>query len=132
MIKAVTGIYQISSICKPSRFYIGSAVNISQRWTRHLQQLRKGKHHNKFLQNHFDSYGEDDLQFEIIYICKPAGLITFEQQFMDALKPSFNLCPKAGSKLGFVVPFATRVKIKESWKHRPPISMESRLLKKRP
>ena len=127
-----TGIYEISSIKKPARFYIGSAIDIQKRWKRHLQQQRKGKHGNRFLQSHFDKYGEDDLRFEILHTCAGECLIEKEQKFMDALKPSFNLCPAAGSRLGFIIPFAHRQKIKASWLYRAPISAESRLLKKRP
>lgn len=36
------GIYKIQSRAKPERFYIGSAVYFSSRWSVHRCQLRRG------------------------------------------------------------------------------------------
>lgn len=35
------GIYKTQSKVKPERVYIGSAVNISERWRLHLLELRR-------------------------------------------------------------------------------------------
>jgi len=131
MQKPQSGIYMIQSLIKPDRFYIGSAVNVKKRWQRHIQELLKKKHSNKFLQSHFDKYGRDDFMFELLHICEKENLIKMEQEFIDNLQPPFNLLPTAGSKFGFIIPFATRAKIKRSWKLRSPISMQSRLYKTR-
>jgi GIY-YIG catalytic domain. len=61
-----SGIYKIESKLKPERIYIGSAINIGQRWRVHLSDLRKQKHHSKKLQNHYNKYGEVDLSFSIL------------------------------------------------------------------
>jgi group I intron endonuclease len=122
-------IYKISSIRKPDRFYIGSAVDPEKRFMRHLNELRKNKHCNSFLQAHYNSWSENDLLFSIVEDCEVSQLIEREQFWMDLLKPIMNLCKVAGSRIGLPLTFASREKIKKSWKHRKPISMESRLKK---
>ena len=67
----ISGIYQIQSIIKPERIYVGSGINIYQRWTQHKRELRQNKHHSIKLQRHYDKYGESDLVFIIIEPCFP-------------------------------------------------------------
>lgn len=95
-----SGIYKIQSIIKPEKFYIGSAINIAKRWGVHLCRLRKNQHHSKKLQNHYNKYGEDDLQFIILVGCDREDLIKHEQYFIGFYKPFFNICPNAGNNLG--------------------------------
>jgi group I intron endonuclease len=96
-----SGIYKIQSKIKPRRIYIGSAIDIKKRWWHHLSELRLNRHINRKLQGHFNKYGEIDLQFSILLGCDKEDLIKSEQFFIDILKPSFNICSKAGSLLGF-------------------------------
>jgi len=124
-----TGIYKIQSLAKPDKIYIGSAIDFKTRWSRHTSELRKGKHGNHHLQHHFNKYGENDLIFSVVETCLPIALLSREQFYLDLFKPAFNICANAGSRFGVVATFATREKIKASWKHRQPISMESRLKK---
>ena len=97
---SISGIYKIQSKIKPERLYIGSAVGISNRWLCHLKDLRKNKHHSKKLQNHYNKYGESDFQFSILLGCDKEYLIANEQFFIDTYKPYFNICSRAGSRLG--------------------------------
>ena len=54
------GIYQIESLINGKK-YIGSSINVSNRiLNQHLKALREKNHHNKYLQNHFNKYGEED------------------------------------------------------------------------
>jgi len=66
----------------------------------HLSDLRKNKHHSRKLQRHYNKYGEDDLVFNILELCMPAFLIVREQDYLNKLKPYFNICKIAGSSLG--------------------------------
>jgi group I intron endonuclease len=97
-----TGIYKIQSKCKPERIYIGSAVDISDRWRCHLKDLRKSKHHSKKLQRHYDKYGESDLIFSLITGCEKEELLSKEQWFIDIYNPYFNGSKIAGSCLGMI------------------------------
>lgn len=96
----ISGIYQVQSKVKPERIYIGSTKNIYLRWNEHLRRLKKGDHHSKKLQSHFNKYSIADLSFSILLACDKEDLIKTEQYFIDAYNPWFNCCPIAGSQLG--------------------------------
>ena len=115
-INAIKGIYQIQSRIKPSRIYIGSAVNITKRWAQHLERLRKRIHHSRKLQRHYNKYGESDLMFSMVLTCDREHLIEHEQYFLDTLKPYFNTSPNAYSQLGLKHSEATKKKISEATK----------------
>jgi group I intron endonuclease len=86
----ISGIYKIESIIKSERCYIGSAVNITNRWRVHLCHLRANKHNSKKLQRHYNKYGESDLLFSVLIGCEISELIAKEQFFIDSYKPYFN------------------------------------------
>ena len=96
----ISAIYKIQSIVKPERIYIGSAININKRWREHLQCLKTNKHGNGRLQNHFNKYGETDLNFSILLGCEKDDLLKIEQYFIDSYNPYFNICKIVGSNLG--------------------------------
>jgi group I intron endonuclease len=96
----ITGIYRIQSKIKPERIYVGSVVNVQKRWNEHRNSLVRHAHCNKKLQNHYNKYGLDDLQFSLIVGCGEDTLMAFEQFYIDALNPWFNICPIAGSTRG--------------------------------
>lgn len=97
----ISGIYKIQSTVKPKRIYIGSAKDIYKRWECHIRTLRKNKHHSIKLQNHYNKYGEADLQFSILLGCDKDDLLKTEQYYLDSYKPYFNIYMVAGSPLGF-------------------------------
>jgi len=107
----ISGIYKIQSIHNPERIYVGSAVNISQRWYVHLNDLRKDKHSSKKLQRHYNKYGESDLTFSILLGCEKDELVKKEQYFIDSYNPYFNSCIIAGSPLGFKHTKESRIKM---------------------
>ena len=96
----VGGIYKIQSIVKPERCYIGSSVDIPKRWYQHLSELKKNKHDNHKLQNHYNKYGKNDLIFSVVICCEKDELLGAEQFYMDSKKTYFSIAPKAGSNLG--------------------------------
>ena len=87
----ISGIYKIQSKIKPERFYIGSSVNINRRWIEHLSLLNRNIHSSPRLQNHYNKYGESDLQFTVLLRCEENNLMLYEQWFLDALEPWFNI-----------------------------------------
>ena len=94
------GIYKIANKVTGD-FYVGSAININNRFSNHRWGLKKGKHPNQILQNVFNKYGSDNLSFEIIESVKDKNkLIEKEQYFIDSLNPKYNICKIAGSNLG--------------------------------
>lgn len=95
MIKS--GIYKIINIIN-NKFYIGSAINFYIRWNRHKNNLRKGLHVNKILQNSWNKYGQENFKFEIVEeILDKSKLIEREQYYLDLLKPEYNICLYAES-----------------------------------
>jgi group I intron endonuclease len=115
----ISGIYKIESRIHPERCYIGSAINIFDRWKQHSRGLLKNKHHSIKFQNHYNKHGKEDLGFSIVAICDERELIPvdkviwIEQCFMWVYKPYFNASPTAGSKKGVKESMETRLKMGE-------------------
>lgn len=99
MSNKLSGVYKIT--CLPTgKFYIGSAMQFSPRWSLHKVQLRQGKHHSPYLQNAWNKHGPDAFKFEVLLVCAPEMVLVYEQIIMDATKPQFNTCKIAGSAKG--------------------------------
>lgn len=93
------GVYIIEQI-GTSRYYVGSSRTIRNRWYQHKKLLEIGKHHSQFLQNAWTKYGEGAFKFWIIEECAVEDLLKKEQEYLDSLKPEFNVCQFARSRLG--------------------------------
>lgn len=101
-----SGVYSIKS---PSgKQYIGGAINISKRWREHRHALKKNKHVNAFLQNAWNKYGQAEMVFSLLIICREEDVLLFEQIAMDALLPCYNLLKIAGRSIGWKHSDATR------------------------
>lgn len=74
------GVYAIRNIVN-GKVYIGSASNISKRWSRHRKDLRSNEHRNRHLQAAWNLYGEDSFEFIIIELTD--RLTEREQHWMD-------------------------------------------------
>lgn len=94
-----SGIYRIQSKVN-NKCYIGSSVNWKVRISVHKKTLLRGTHHSKYMQNHVNKYGIDDLLFSLMESVDDHSLIEREQYYIDTLKPEFNICKIAGSCLG--------------------------------
>lgn len=92
---AESGIYEIVN-CTNGKRYIGSAINLKARWSRHKSALRSGKHHCAPLLAAWQKYGEDRFHFAVIEHCQKDDLITREQFFIDKLDPEYNASKIAG------------------------------------
>lgn len=92
--------------------YIGSSVNLADRWQRHTQRLAENRHENERLQRAWAKYGPDAFSFSTIaYEADLEKRIDLEQFWMDDYRKRgiglYNLSPTAGSPRG--------------WKHSPEI-----------
>lgn len=94
------GIYAITHSAS-GRVYVGSASNISKRWSRHRKDLECGEHRNAHLQAAWDRHGPDAFAFEVLEL---TGDLTAREQWwmdrLDAYTAGFNLCPVARSSRG--------------------------------
>ena len=99
-----SGIYQIRNKVN-GKLYIGSTCNFKKRKSEHFNVgkcLKKGNHHNRYLQRSFNKYGENSFVFEIIFLCSIENLLYYEQKFLDfyVVKNMYNIAPTAGNSLG--------------------------------
>jgi group I intron endonuclease len=111
-----SGIYLIKNITN-NKVYIGSAANISKRWSKHKKDLEKGKHHSCLLQRAWDKYGEEKFKFEIIEeVSNSEHLLSYEQVYLDYYKSyekdrGYNICKTADSPYGIKRSEETKNKI---------------------
>lgn len=59
------GIYKIINVIN-NKFYVGSAVDLKRRKTRHFSELRNGRHNNRHLQAAWVKYGEQAFVFVVV------------------------------------------------------------------
>jgi group I intron endonuclease len=108
-------IYRISCLGN-GKIYIGSAVNVKERFRKHKESLRRGDHHNNYLQNAWRKYGELTFDFQVIEeVANNEILLEREQFWLDFTRSydrsrGFNICEVAGSQLGVKQSEQARIK----------------------
>jgi group I intron endonuclease len=90
---SVTGIYEIRNDVTGER-YIGSSRRLGKRLADHKQQLRRGIHENKRLQEAWNATPEL-FTFSVLLITDTKSIIFYEQLLIDFYKPTYNLAPRA-------------------------------------
>jgi group I intron endonuclease len=85
--KKLCGIYEIVNIVNDKR-YIGQSKNIYVRFRSHKNKLRNNQHHNSYLQNAWNKYGENNFIFNVIKICDDTELDDLEKQYIGL----YNTC----------------------------------------
>jgi group I intron endonuclease len=99
------GIYCIKNILN-NKIYIGSSVNIIDRWYTHKTRLRYNRHENKYLQKSWNKYGEQSFIFEVIEETNLKYLKEKEEYYIKKhdccnKKIGFNMCKTSfHSRLG--------------------------------
>jgi hypothetical protein len=88
-----TGVYKIGfKNSESGRVYIGSASSIKKfqsnsgfrvRWNRHIQDLRKGKHHSIKLLRAYEKYGENNMFFEVLEKADVSNCLALEQHYIN-------------------------------------------------
>ena len=77
-----SGIYALYNIAS-GKIYIGQTRNLARREYEHFRNLRKGKHHNKYLQRAFNHDGEQNFKFVIIEKCPIEELDKKERFYIE-------------------------------------------------
>ena len=95
-------------------YYLGSAFVLRKRRNSHLHALRRGKHDSIYLQRAWVKYGPDAFYFKPFIVCRRQDLIFFEQRAIDALKPRYNMCPRAGNNAGRKFSDAAKAKMRQA------------------
>lgn len=99
------GIYVIRNLVN-NKFYVGSTVNLRQRFHQHFGSLSNGYHHNPHLQSAWNKYGESFFEFAVIEVVESKEqILVREQEWIDNLgaaerEDCYNFCAQAGSHLG--------------------------------
>lgn len=89
------GIYKIII---GDEFYIGSSIDIDQRWNNHIKACNNNRC-NKKMSAAFQK--NPSLEFEIIEECAKDVIFEREQFYIDTLKPPLNIAPIAGKAPGY-------------------------------
>lgn len=99
----ISGIYAIRHI-DTGKVYIGSAIDVANRWRTHRSALNRGTHHAQKLQRAWAKYGAEAFVFETIEQVEPGLLIEAEQRWIDryaaAGPQNYNSRKNASSNLG--------------------------------
>lgn len=118
---AVGGIYSITNTIS-GRKYVGSSVNIKQRWVTHRRSLINGRHENSRLQAAFKKYGIEAFVFAVIEVVPDLStMLEREQYWLDELavaKHGYNISPTAGNRTGVKMSDESRAKMSSKAKGR--------------
>lgn len=89
-----SGIYSITDT-NTNQFYIGSSINLKQRFIAHKSSLNLNKHGNHKLQTAFNA-NKQNLVFDVIesVVSDKHVLVEREQWYIDFFKPELNICRK--------------------------------------
>lgn len=98
---AIPGIYVIINK-RNGKQYVGQSLNMRQRWSLHINMLRRGKGSRK-IQKDFNKYGEDAFTFQTLERCvSPHMLDERETAWIEQLNtvedgynfPTLMMCEK--------------------------------------
>jgi group I intron endonuclease len=114
----LSGIYQIINTTN-NKIYVGSSINVKQRFNDHKKLLRHNKHPNNHLQSSWVKYGETNFNFKIIEFVINDDLLIREQFYIDLFssydsKIGYNLSKTAGSTLGYKFSEESKIKMSNS------------------
>ena len=106
------GIYQIK--CRGNgKIYIGQTIDLDRRRYDHLRNLRRGTHHNHYLQRAFNKYGENSFEFSVLQECSMEELDKAEKDWItkfDSTNPLIGYNLESGGNPGKEVSEETKEK----------------------
>lgn len=85
---------------KNLKWYIGSCLDMKDRFERHRYYLRHNMHHSDKLQRAYNLYGEDTFEVQVLYFLSNQELkdrFTLEQQYIEkynSVKEGYNMLEK--------------------------------------
>lgn len=113
----LSGIYSITNRVTRER-YVGSAVNLNKRRSKHFSNLKNKIHPNLNLQEAVNKYGIEYFVFEELEHCERSELLKKEQVWLDlfsaAKKCLYNISPFATGSIGLPKSEETRNKIRDT------------------
>ncbi len=94
----ICGIYCIENIIDGKK-YIGQSKNIYNRWYQHKLELNHNKHGNRYLQNAWNKYGENNFKFYIIEKCSEDELNEKEIYYINCFDSHAHFGKRNGYNL---------------------------------
>ena len=85
-----TGIYSIKNLINNKQYTGSTKSSFHSRKTKHYTNLIKNTHHNEYLQNAWNKYGEENFIFELIFICPIDYVVKKEAFFIKNLKTNYR------------------------------------------
>lgn len=92
-----TGVYMIRNRIN-KKVYVGSSVQIAERWRQHRRSLKAGRHHSPALQNAWNVYGAEAFEFFVIAYCTPDKLRREEQFWLTHHTAQYNSVKHVGGR----------------------------------
>src|ERR1039458_9186435 len=92
--RKISGIYKIINKAN-GKYYIGSSLDILERWYRHKLHLNRENHHNEYLQKSWKKYGANNFEFSIIneFLCNNKEiLLQLEQIYLNEAEKEKQNC----------------------------------------
>jgi group I intron endonuclease len=107
------GVYAITNIINKKQ-YVGSSVNVYNRYHTHKNKLLNKTHSSSYLKNAYHKYGEENFIFEVLEYCE--NITEREQYYINKLKPKYNIRQIAQNNKGLIVSQNTKNKISATLK----------------
>lgn len=95
-----TGVYVITNLFDGKQYVGSSSRSIRTRLSSHRRHLEIRAHHSYLLQKAWCRCGASAFTFEALEACTALLCIEKEQQWIDRLRPVYNISPTAGSPKG--------------------------------
>ena len=93
--------------------YVGSSTNLSKRFINYYNyNYISDPKRNMSIHKAILKHGYSNFSLEILVYCKPEDVIKVEQEYIDDLKPEYNILKVAGSSLGYKHTEETLIKLK--------------------
>lgn len=83
--KYMIGIYIIQNIVT-NKNYVGSSIDIDDRWSNHRARLNMEQHANRYLQRAWKKYGKESFTFTVLEQCLTEQLAARELHWIKLLK----------------------------------------------
>jgi len=97
--KDKSGVYRLTNL-ENQKSYVGSSVDLRRRFHVYYSTARL-RNSNMAIYKALLKYEPSSFSLEILEYCEPDKAVLKEQEYINLLKPSYNLNPIAGSSLGY-------------------------------